>query len=357
VRFVGLFFETSKSFLLPSAKLHLGRLQALYDAHPNSTLLVVGHADRAGTTDFNDKLALERAEAIASYLKDEVDGFFKFYDASVAKEKRWGEREDNFMFRSLEDGAQLLASGDAVQAFRTSRNIQEPGPIGPLTRKALIQEYMASDDARLPSSIELVTHGCGEHFPEVPTKDGVAEEENRRVELFFFDTGFGIQPKPPAKRSGPGSTSYPEWRRRAQQTHEFDLRLGETRLLRLRLLDSQHQPLSGMAWSILHDFGSEVGQTDAQGTVVARIPLRITSALLVHDFGSVDLGIILFPPAEEMLGTQLRLVNLGYECPTDGALGPATAAALRDFQTDNELQATGTVDTATLARLKDVYGQ
>jgi len=55
-RFVGLFFETSKSFLLPSAKAHFGQLQALYDAHPTSTLLVVGHADRAGSTDYNDKL-------------------------------------------------------------------------------------------------------------------------------------------------------------------------------------------------------------------------------------------------------------------------------------------------------------
>jgi outer membrane protein OmpA-like peptidoglycan-associated protein len=356
-RFVGLFFETSKSFLLPSARAHLGQLQALYDAHPNSTLLVVGHADRAGSTDYNDRLALERAEAIASYLKDEIAGFTKFYGASVSQEKRWGDREDRLMLRALKDGADLFAAGDPVQAFRSSRSLTETGPTGPATRDALVAEYMASDEAKLPEGIELVTHGCGEHFPEVPTADGAAEEENRRVELFFFDTGFGVQPKPPGKSSKAGSTAYPEWRRRAQQTHEFDLRLGDTRLLRLTLLDGEHRALAGMDFTILHDFGSEIGQTDAKGALIARIPSRVKSAVLVHDLGSLDLDIIELPAVEEVLGTQLRLCNLAYTCPTDGALGAETQAALQTFQQDNELEASGAMDAPTLTRLKDVYGQ
>lgn len=357
VRFVGLFFETSKAFLLPSAKAHLGQLQALYDAHPTSSLLVVGHADRAGSTDYNDKLSLERAEAIASYLKDEVAGFTKFYQSSVSQEKRWGDREDRLMLQALKDGAELFATGDPVEAFRSSRGITETGPTGPATRDALVAEYMASDEAKLPETIELTTHGCGEHFPEVPTADGVAEEENRRVELFFFDTGFGVQPKPPGKSSKAGSTAYPEWRRRAQQTHEFDLRFGSTRLLRLTLLDTEHRPMAGMDYTILHDFGSEVGQTDAKGALVARIPSRVKSAVLVHDLGSLDLGIIELPAVEEVLGTQLRLCNLGYTCPADGTLGASTQAALRTFQTDNELATSGAMDADTLGRLKDVYGQ
>lgn len=357
VRFVGLFFETSKAFLLPAAKARLGELQALYDAHPTSTLLVVGHADRAGGSSYNDQLSLERADAMASFLKDEVDGFTKFYEPSVAKEKRWGDREDRMMLKSLDDGAALFASGDPVQAFRNSRSIQETGPTGPVTRKALVGEYMASDQAVLPASMELVTHGCGENFPDVSTRDGVAEEENRRVELFFFDTGFGVQPAPPGKSSGPNSTAYPEWRRRAEQTHEFDLRLGETRLLRLRLLDSAHQPLSGMDWSILHEFGTETGQTDDAGNLTARIPARVESAVLVHDFGALDLGIILFPPVEEVLGTQLRLNNLGYECPTQGTLDTETQDALLDFQFDHDLDETGSMDQPTLSKLQEIYGQ
>jgi len=357
VRFVGLFFETSKSFLLPAVKARLGELQALYDAHPTSTLLVVGHADRAGSSAYNDQLSLERANAVASFLKDEVEGFTKFYDASVAKEKRWGDREDRFMLSSLDDGSALFAAGDPVQAFRSSRSIQETGPTGPVTRKVLVTEYMASDQAVLPAGIELVTHGCGENFPDVPTRDGVAEEENRRVELFFFDTGFGVQPAPPGKSSGPNSTAYPEWRRRAEQTREFDLRLGETRLLRLRLLDSDHQPLSGMAWSILHEFGTETGQTDDAGNLTARIPARVESAVLVHDLGSVDLGIILFPPVEDVAGTQLRLNNLGYECPTEGTLDAETQNALLDFQSDHDLDETGSMDPPTLSKLQEIYGQ
>jgi outer membrane protein OmpA-like peptidoglycan-associated protein len=357
VRFVGLFFETSKSFLLPAAKNRLGELQTLYDAHPTSTLLVVGHADRAGSSSYNDQLSLERANAMASFLNDDVDGFTKFYEPSVAKEKRWGDREDRFMLTSLDDGAALFATGDPVQAFRSSRSIEETGPTGPATREALVGEYMASDKAVLPDSIQLVTHGCGENFPDVPTRDGAAEEENRRVELFFFDTGLGVQPPPPGKSSGPNSTAYPEWRSRAQQTHEFDLRLGETRLLRLRLLDSAHQPLAGMDWSVLHELGTETGQTDDGGNLSARVPARVESAVLVHDFGSLDLGIILFPPAAEVLGTQLRLNNLGYECPTQGTLDAETQDALLDFQFDHDLDETGSMDPPTLSKLEEIYGQ
>jgi outer membrane protein OmpA-like peptidoglycan-associated protein len=356
VRFVGLFFETSKAFLLPSARAHLGKLQELYDAHPTSTLLIVGHADRAGSTSYNDKLSLERADAVAAYLQDDTSGFTKFYDASIAKEKRWGDREDRLMLQALDDGADLFATGDPVQAFRSSRQIQETGPTGPKTRDALVAEYM-TDDAVLPSTIELVTHGCGENFPEVPTADGVPEEENRRVELFFFSTGFGVQPAPPGKNSPPNSSAYPEWRRRAQQTSEFDLRLGETRLLRMRLLDSDHEPLADMDVTVLHDFGSESSQTDSRGSFSVRIPARVESAVLVHDLGSVDLSLDALPPADDPLGIQVRLTNLGYECPTDGNLGPETADALAEFQSDQELDPTGTPDPTTTAKLAEVYGQ
>jgi outer membrane protein OmpA-like peptidoglycan-associated protein len=356
-RFVGLFFDTSKTFLLPSAQAELGKLQPLYDAHPNSTLLVVGHTDRAGDSAYNDVLSLDRASAIAAYLADDASGFTKWYAQSVPKEKRWGDHEDQLMLHSLTDGASLFATGDAVQAFRTTRNVSETGPVGPVTRQALVTEYMAQDGATLPTSISVVTHGCGENFPEVQTADGVAEEENRRVELFFFDTGFGVQPAPAGNNSKAGSTDYPEWRRRARQTHDFDLRQGESTLVRLTLLDSEHEPLAGMKWSVLHEFGTETGETDANGKLAARIPARVQSAVLVHDFGAVDLTLLLLPPVAELLGAQKRLANLGYDCETDGTLGPDTQDALEQFQEDQGLPATGALDQATQDQLQQVYGQ
>jgi outer membrane protein OmpA-like peptidoglycan-associated protein len=356
-RFVGLFFDTSKTFPLPSALSGLGQLQPLYDAHPTSSLLIVGHTDRAGGAAYNDTLALDRADTIAAYLADDVSGFTKWYAQSVAKEKRWGDHEDQLMLHALSDGPTLFASGDAVQAFRSTRNVSEAGPIGPTTRQALVAEYMTLDGATLPPGIEVTSHGCGENFPEVPTADGIAEQENRRVELFFFDSGCGVQPKPPGKTSKPNSTEYPEWRRRALQTHEFDLREGDSRLLRLKLLDSDHEPLAGMSWTILHDFGSEVGETDAEGLLVARLPSRLASAVLVHEFGSADLSLDVLPPVEQTLGAQLRLSNLGYDCDTDGNVGPATQDAVSEFQEDQGLSASGTLDTATINQLRAVYGQ
>jgi len=356
-RFVGLFFDTAKTFLLPSALPELGKLQPLYDAHPNSTLLIVGHADRAGSSSYNDVLSLDRAEAIAAFLRDDASGFTKWYGASIPKEKRWGDHEDQLMLHALSDGAALFAGGDAIQAFRNTRKISETGPTGPATRQALVSEYMGLDGATLPSTIEVVTHGCGENFPDLPTPDGVDEEENRRVEIFFFDSGFGVQPKPAGKNSKAGSQDYPEWRRRAQHTHDFDLRAGESFLLRLKLLDSDHQPLAGMQWSILHEFGSEVGTTDSSGLLVARIPARVQSAVLVHELGSADLSLDLVPPADTLLGAQRRLQNLGYDCETDGNLGPDTKQAISEFQQDYGLAETGILDLPTTDELRQVYGQ
>ena len=44
---------------------------------------------------------------------------------------------------------------------------------------------------------------------------------------------------------------------------------------------------------------------------------------------------------------QSRLAALGYTVTVDGSFGPGTTAAVKQFQTDHKLPATGTVDAAT----------
>jgi peptidoglycan hydrolase-like protein with peptidoglycan-binding domain len=44
---------------------------------------------------------------------------------------------------------------------------------------------------------------------------------------------------------------------------------------------------------------------------------------------------------------QSRLAALGYQVTVDGSFGPGTTTAVKQFQTDKKLPATGTVDTAT----------
>jgi hypothetical protein len=105
------------------------------------------------------------------------------------------------------------------------------GVAGPKTRRQLISEYMGLDNASLKSpefQIKITPHGCGENFPLDPTgeeldaapADATEDQTDRRVELFFFDAEFGILPPPPGENSGKGSSQYPEWRRKAELTHD-----------------------------------------------------------------------------------------------------------------------------------------
>jgi len=57
-------------------------------------------------------------------------------------------------------------------------------------------------------------------------------------------------------------------------------------------------------------------------------------------------------PVEELAALQQALVRLGYDPgPIDGLLGPATRAALRRFQSDNDIIADGYPDAATRGRV------
>src|SRR5262249_49372999 len=72
VRLVGMFFDTDKTFLLPSAMHGIRGIRRQYDLHPDSNLLIVGHTDTAGREQHNSSLSLERADAIAAYLTNDV---------------------------------------------------------------------------------------------------------------------------------------------------------------------------------------------------------------------------------------------------------------------------------------------
>jgi outer membrane protein OmpA-like peptidoglycan-associated protein len=41
-----------------------------FKSNPNMQICVLGQADRTGNADYNEKLALDRAEAVAAYLKE-----------------------------------------------------------------------------------------------------------------------------------------------------------------------------------------------------------------------------------------------------------------------------------------------
>jgi outer membrane protein OmpA-like peptidoglycan-associated protein len=222
-RLFGGFFDTSKSFVLPSGLDGVRGLVELQGKHPNTLLLVVGHTDTAGKPSYNDPLSLERAAAMVAYLKGTVNDWYAWYDKGVATEKRWGNREDLAMIATLPDADERDSSENPVQWFQRTRGLEVDDIAGTETRHALIKEYMGLEGTTLPAGVEVKTHGCGENFPIDDTGDGVDDQDNRRVEIFFFDAKLGVQPKPPDKNSAPGSLEYPEWVTRSRSPIDFSI--------------------------------------------------------------------------------------------------------------------------------------
>jgi len=253
-RLKGMFFDTNKSFLLPASTAVFERLRSIYAENEPADLLVVGHADTTGDASVNDPLSLERADNTRAFLEDDVDTWLAMYDTSVPSKRRWGSAEDDAMVFSTADFATKPPEEDPISWFQRTRGLLIDGIAGPETRRQLITEYMALDGVGLGGDdpefdITITTHGCGENFPlddsgeelDSAPADDQEDQLDRRVELFFFDREFGIKPAPPGKNSGPGSTQYPQWRKRALRTSELDT--DPVQILEIRLHDLDAKPL------------------------------------------------------------------------------------------------------------------
>jgi hypothetical protein len=101
------------------------------------------------------------------------------------------------------------------------------------------------------------------------------------------------------------------------------------------------------------------GQTDGDGWIHQPISITAKSATLSLREGKelLELRIGHLDPHDEATGAQGRLRGLGfYFGEIDGEIGPKTKAAIRRFQTANELTVSGELDDATASKLRDVYG-
>lgn len=290
----GLWFATSKCFLLPPARHSLQGVTDLYAQNHENDVLIVGHTDRAGTPQYNDPLSVERAESVAAYLKDDVDAWLAWYEAGKPAEKRWGADEDTAMIRALaeESGETIPADEGDVKWFQRTRGLEVDGDAGPVTRRALVTEYMGLDGTTLPEDITPVCHGCGENFPCKPTADGASEHENRRVEVFFFDNPIApderppaVLPPPPGKNSKPGAKEYPEWLLRVREHHEFVA----GRWIRLLMRHTDGSPADNVPFKIRYSNGEEiVANTSDQGILMVHVNKEVTwSILSVHDDSTV----------------------------------------------------------------------
>jgi outer membrane protein OmpA-like peptidoglycan-associated protein len=288
-RLVGILFETDKTFLLPSAMPGIRSLKQFYDGHVGKTVLVSGHADRAGAAAHNLDLSVERAQAIAAFLQDDVEDWLPRYKTGHQKSTVWGTREDQYMlslvagsggslyFGGVVSGRSDAVTRDAIHRFQDDNGLAQ-GAMTEDTRRILIKNYMATDGTTLPSGTNLVIHGCGESHPSVATKDSVALAENRRVELFFFR---GPVKPPPVDPCPPGGCAeYPQWVERSTQT----LDINSNPEVVVFLVDELGLPLKNAAVQlVLPDGTKEDVSTDDTGKIRPRVAPGTSFDVVVSD--------------------------------------------------------------------------
>lgn len=268
VRIVGSVFDTNKAFVRPDALGLLKEVTALYGQHPGATVLIVGHTDTTGEPELNDDLSLARARAVAAYLQDDVDAWLGFYEEGSGS-ARWGASEDALLLERALWGLGQPEAADPVRVYQEARGLDVDGDLGPDTRRALIEDYMALDGSTLPAPITPQVHGCGESFPladdaetlDVDPPDGVDDPTDRRVEVFFFDPPFGVLPAAASDVSAPSSPEYTTWCRRARYTK--DMLVVRPRMLAVRVVDeTSGAPVTGASVEVP---GELAGTTDAFG--------------------------------------------------------------------------------------------
>lgn len=81
-----LFFTTAHYRLTPKAIQRLDEVLAVLQQHPETMVLIEGHADQRGRSDFNNRLSQKRAMAVVSFLQGRGIGVYRitssFFGAS-----------------------------------------------------------------------------------------------------------------------------------------------------------------------------------------------------------------------------------------------------------------------------------
>jgi outer membrane protein OmpA-like peptidoglycan-associated protein len=65
----GILFAVNSSDLQPGAQENIGKLAAILNKYPDTNILVEGHTDSTGSTEYNQSLSERRAQSVANYAK------------------------------------------------------------------------------------------------------------------------------------------------------------------------------------------------------------------------------------------------------------------------------------------------
>jgi hypothetical protein len=138
--------------------------------------------------------------------------------------------------------------------------------------------------------------------------------------------------------------------------HVFQ-RTGALVRLRLRLVRGG-RALAKERYVLRVGLRSFSGRTDGEGMIDRLIPAVAQKAILEVPGFAIEAGLRIgsLPPADTIPGMQSRLRNLGYGCDLSGESDAGTVAAVKSFQTDQRLEASGNPEPETKATLMRQHG-
>lgn len=76
----GILFDTNKSTLSPSSKAALSKFAQSLRENPDTDVSIYGHTDNTGSLAVNERISLERAEAVRNYLLQQGIPMSRMYD-------------------------------------------------------------------------------------------------------------------------------------------------------------------------------------------------------------------------------------------------------------------------------------
>lgn len=93
-------FDPGSVTISPEEQAWLTAEAERFQSHPSLEVCVIGQADKTGDTELNKKLALERAETVAAFLKEKGLGDKKFQ--VVGRGEAFGDTKDSLIGKLLE---------------------------------------------------------------------------------------------------------------------------------------------------------------------------------------------------------------------------------------------------------------
>lgn len=141
-----------------------------------------------------------------------------------------------------------------------------------------------------------------------------------------------------------------------EKKHKFK-RKGVPAKLQLQLIE-EGQPRANLEYQLIIDGTPINGKTNKDGWLKHSIPPNTKKGeLKIGDSEVIDLEIGHLDPINTIEGIQERLNNLGFNCgEPSGKLDDRTSAAIRGFQQEYGLEATGKPDKKTESKLTEVHG-